>query len=127
MNGYNCIVCPRCECVKESDAAIERMTKKITYLARESEMNLLHMNQEMQELSGGKTAKNAVDETQGIASVAGVNDGGYDVADNDYPISLHYEKQKKEEDVSGITVAVDEKKIYTMEDLTIYMMNEADC
>ncbi|KAK0169638.1 hypothetical protein PV328_011774 [Microctonus aethiopoides] len=65
-----------------------------------------------------------------IVSAAGANDDddeSYDITGNEYPMSLHYEKQKNWEDVScSATVAIDEKKIYTMKDLIIHMMNEAE-
>ncbi|KAK0072296.1 hypothetical protein PV325_011579, partial [Microctonus aethiopoides] len=83
MNEYNCKVCPRCECVEKSDATIGRMTRKITYLARDLKMNLQHMDREVQELSEEKIMNNGF---QGIiVSAAGVNDGddddeGYDIA-----------------------------------------------
>ncbi|KAK0157142.1 hypothetical protein PV328_011828, partial [Microctonus aethiopoides] len=96
-NEYNCKVCPRCECVKKSDATIERMIKKITYFARELKMNLQHMNREVQKLSEEKIADNAVDGSQGIVvSAAGVNNDdneGYEIVGNEHPMSLHCEKQ----------------------------------
>ncbi|KAK0079206.1 hypothetical protein PV325_001597 [Microctonus aethiopoides] len=86
---------------------------------------------EVQELSEEKIANNAVNGSQGIVvSTAGVNDDddddeGYDIAGNEYPISLHYKKRKNGEDVScSATVAIDEKKKYTIKDLIIHMMNE---
>ncbi|KAK0071375.1 hypothetical protein PV325_013039, partial [Microctonus aethiopoides] len=94
-NEYNCKVCPRCECVKKSDATIERMIKKITYFARELKMNLQHMNREVQKLSEEKIADNAVDGSQGIV-VSGVNNDdneGYEIVGNEHPMSLHCEKQ----------------------------------
>lgn len=126
MIEYNCRVCPRCKCIEKRDATIERMTEKIIYFARELKINLQHMNRDVQELSARKIANNAVNGSQGLASAADANDKGYDIAGNEYPMSLHYEKQEKGEDVSCCAIiGVDEKKIYTMKDLTIHMMNEA--
>ncbi|KAK0078370.1 hypothetical protein PV326_009407, partial [Microctonus aethiopoides] len=111
MNEYNCKVCPRCEYVKKSDATIERMTKKITYLASELKMNLQHMNREVQELSEEKIANNGFQDI--IVSAAGANDDddeSYDITGIRMPNQSIYRESAgnvliddKAENIHGVT------------------------
>ncbi|KAK0156837.1 hypothetical protein PV328_012236 [Microctonus aethiopoides] len=135
MNEYGRKVCPRCECVKKSDVTIIRMTENLIYCANRLKSRLRSMSSKVEELSGKKFVNNAIN---------GVNndddDKGYDIAGNEYPVGLQHMKQKEKEEegnsdtndqdasISATTAAtsdVNEKDIYIMKDLIVYMMEEA--
>ncbi|KAK0169454.1 hypothetical protein PV328_012027 [Microctonus aethiopoides] len=135
MNEYGRKVCPRCECVKKSDATIIRMMENLIYCANRLKSRLRSMSSKVEELPGKKLVNNAINAVNNDD-----DDEGYDIAGNEYPVGLQHMKQKEKEEegnsdtndqdasISATTAAisdVNEKDIYIMKDLIVYMMEEA--
>ncbi|KAK0157096.1 hypothetical protein PV328_011898, partial [Microctonus aethiopoides] len=132
MNEYGRKVCPRCECVKKSDATIIRMMENLIYFANQLKSRLRSMSSKVEELSGKKLVNNAVNDDDDE------DDEGHDVAGNESRMSLQDVKQKEKEEKNSDTnnqeapttatavISDDEKIIYIMRLLIVFMMDSAE-
>ncbi|KAK0074164.1 hypothetical protein PV326_012679 [Microctonus aethiopoides] len=133
MNEYGRKACPRCDCVKKSDATIIRMMENLIYFANQLKNRLQSMTRKVEELSGKKLVNNAVNDDDDE------DDEGHDVAGNESPMSLQDVKQKEKEEknsdtknqeapttATAVTSDADEKSIYIMRLLIVFMMEEAE-
>ncbi|KAK0177099.1 hypothetical protein PV328_001178 [Microctonus aethiopoides] len=132
MNEYGRKVCPRCECVKKSDATIIRMMENLIYFANQLKSRLRSMMSKVEELSGKKMVNNAVNDDDDE------DDEGHDVAGHESPMSLQDVKQKEKEEKNSdsnnqetpttatAVTSDDDKIIYIMRLLIVFMMDGAE-
>ncbi|KAK0169627.1 hypothetical protein PV328_011794 [Microctonus aethiopoides] len=136
MNEYGRKVCPRCKCVKKSDATIIIMMENLIYFANQLKSRLRSMMSKVEELSGKKLVNNAVNDDDDDDDDE--DDKGHDVAGNESPMSLQDVKQKEKEEKNSDTnnqkapttatavTSDDEKIIYIMRLLIVFMMDGAE-